>query len=76
MRKLWNWTKEHISGDIRKKRMVFLCLHTIMWAAIPFLLCILYGVFVGFSDKWLEYTIIAMGYPAIYFGFFGGALIL
>lgn len=75
MKKLWNWIDGHIYGNIQKKRMVFLCLHTVLWAAIPFFLCCICGLFVGFSGKWLEYTVIAMGYPAIYVGFFGGALL-
>lgn len=76
MRKLWDWTKEHFSGNMQKKRRIFLCMNTALWSFIPFLLCVVVGLFMGFSDKWLEYTMIATGYLAVYVGFFGGIFVV
>lgn len=76
MKLFWNAFSAK-NWSFHKKWCASLCLHTLTWTIVPFVICLIAGeVFGDFGRKWLEYTVVCAGYTGICAGFFGGLLYL
>ncbi len=73
MKKLWDCAMQKHWSNVTKVYW-FLFMNTVLWIAIPFLLCLIAGTVTGYNMQWMEGTTILTGYSGMGLGFFGGII--
>ena len=72
MKKLWSYLENNKAYNSEKREKRFMLINTCAWFFIAFLCCMAAGVFYGYSEKWIEWSIVITGYAAIFGGLIGG----
>ena len=73
MKKLWDCAMQKHWSNVAKVYW-FLFTNTILWIAIPLILCLIAGTVTGYNTQWMEWTTILTGYSGMGLGFFGGVI--
>lgn len=73
MMRLWNYIKEQ-NMDKKKKGYLFVLANTILWVVAAGLIAFVTGGLVGFDARWLEWSVLLIGYAGVGMGFFYGII--
>lgn len=75
MKTLWRYVDSKSLPSVSKQKL-FLFLHMMMWMVIALILSLAIGRIGALGNKWLEISVIVVGYASFGIGFLGGWLFI